>query len=323
MTNSYWNKKYYLNDRRTLTIPFIFSKDRKSRIINDFRVLIYSGLMTGRSVIIPNIVYAKKHSPVQNGDNLVDVLEIYPDIPVPYFDQILWPAFRTFFLNDDFKYKSLLTILEPSYYWKVGTQYLDADLHQSPEELILNNKLTSPGFLFISARNTFSKVIDLISSHQKEKRLVLVPLSVSSSQYFPKNFMSSVEVTHFLEKNYQGISTQRTKPFLEIMRKMSLKGAKDNFLFDLIRWSYDSTSYFYNYENYLEFFGHLPLLPHNLSISVPTDNFDTDLVKIFNPALVAKKTIELSTEPLYENIRYCTLLFLNAVNNRTCFLECK
>ncbi|RYG70142.1 hypothetical protein EON64_00930 [archaeon] len=83
---AYWNPVYYDARRRTITKQLLYISDQQ--VLDEVRSLLYLGSLTGRAVIIPNLL---------GGDeSVVDRSRAYR---VVYKGQKMWPGFRVLYIK--------------------------------------------------------------------------------------------------------------------------------------------------------------------------------------------------------------------------------
>jgi hypothetical protein len=93
---------YYDPFRRTITKPLV--RLSESDLRHELRSLIYLGVATNRSIIVPNVL----------GDEMLGDVELYNGMA-------MWPGFRLAFLKERMFH---LDTLEPAYYWRVARDYI-------------------------------------------------------------------------------------------------------------------------------------------------------------------------------------------------------
>ena len=106
-TNAFWNPRYFDPLTPTITKQLIYVNTKQ--LLDEVRSLVWLGLLTNRSVIIPNVL---------GSDAIPD------DTIQRYKGQRLWPGFRVLFLKrKDGKTIIPINILEPGFYWRISRDY--------------------------------------------------------------------------------------------------------------------------------------------------------------------------------------------------------
>ena len=122
--NAYWNPRYYHPLRRTLTKKVLYTHPRT--VLQEVRALVYLGLRTNRTVIIPNLLAETISDPrlLQAEDKRSNKMQR----PM-YRNHTLWPGFRVLFIkplrhNKQAAEPSVaVDIAEPAFYWRVARDY--------------------------------------------------------------------------------------------------------------------------------------------------------------------------------------------------------
>mmetsp|Transcript_22413 Transcript_22413/g.30684 ORF Transcript_22413/g.30684 Transcript_22413/m.30684 type:complete len:292 (+) Transcript_22413:734-1609(+) len=120
--NAFWNPFYYHPLRRTLTKPLLHLSD--GQLLQELRALLYLAVASNRSLILPNVL----------GDRWTLGDGHYSDL---FLDRALWPGFRTVHLADHLLPHSL-SILEPSFYWRMARDFSDVHGASVPEAKVLS-----------------------------------------------------------------------------------------------------------------------------------------------------------------------------------------
>lgn len=125
-TNSYWNPFYYRKLRPTLSKKLIYSTF--DDLQNEIRTLMYLAKVTGRSLIIPNLLGPDHY--MKSG--IVD----------GFIGHSLWPYFRV--VHTKTGAPILADIVEPAYYWRINKDYISFDNTSIPDPTVIlfNKKIT-------------------------------------------------------------------------------------------------------------------------------------------------------------------------------------
>lgn len=103
--NAFWNPRYYDQLAPTLTKQLLYVNELQ--VLDEVRSLVYLAVSTGRNLMLPNLL----------GHEQVHTLDQYKN-------HSLWPGFRITFLKR-WKGRNVvnITILEPSFYWRIERDY--------------------------------------------------------------------------------------------------------------------------------------------------------------------------------------------------------
>lgn len=103
-SSAFWNPRYYDSHRRTITKQLLFADEDQLR--EEVRSLVWLAMVTGRSLIIPNV--------------LGDETKIHTIAPYQG-NRTLWPGFRVANIASAVR----VSVLEPQYYWRLEKDYSD------------------------------------------------------------------------------------------------------------------------------------------------------------------------------------------------------
>jgi len=209
--NAFWNPFYYHPLRRTLTKPLLFLSP--GQLLQELRALLYLAAASNRSLILPNVLGDRKA--LGNGH--------YSDL---FLGRALWPGFRTVHLADHLLPHSL-SILEPSFYWRMARDFSDSHNASVPEPEVLS--LTSGG----GKRLTLRQVEAALLARSDQTRVVL-------HMYSPADANSGGD---------------------HRMRKQKIKKAAEN----LAQWSADSVGSYGQFESERLTYVELPKLDYRRS----------------------------------------------------------
>lgn len=123
--NAFWNPHYYDPRRRTITKPIVWQSEAQVRA--EVRALLYLGVVTNRSIIVPNVL----------GDEQLGDVELFEG-------RAMWPGFRIAFLKPGMFH---VDMLEPAFYWRVARDYLSDYVSPDggPEQVPRPTVVTVPG----------------------------------------------------------------------------------------------------------------------------------------------------------------------------------
>lgn len=140
--NAYWNPRYYDPVRPTITKTLYFTQSK--RVEQEMRALVWLGVATGRSIILPNLIgppQRKRFLEHNYKEELVWPPErvpagvrashyIRPGAFMKFFMHgaaPMWPGFRLLKVDENkLKLKALgVTLLEHGFYWRVHRNYDD------------------------------------------------------------------------------------------------------------------------------------------------------------------------------------------------------
>ena len=173
-TNAFWHPRYFDPLTRTITKQLIYINTKQ--LLDEVRSLIWLGLLTNRSVIIPNILGSD---------------QIPNDTIEKYMGQRLWPGFRVLFLKrKNGKTIIPINILEPAFYWRIDRDY---DVPPDPSVIFFDPK-----------KDDMSSILAALQTSDNLSRTRIVLHASSSSNIAP----SSVQ----LGENNKRWGNDRTPP---------------------------------------------------------------------------------------------------------------
>lgn len=154
-TNAFWNPRYYDPLTPTITKQLIYINTKQ--LLDEVRSLVWLGLITNRSVIIPNILGSDK---------------IPGDTIEKYLGQSLWPGFRVLFLKRKAGKTIIpINILEPAFYWRISKDY-----ESTPEPEVL---------FFDPSVDNMESILKMVQESSNIPRIVLH--ASRSSNVHPNN----------------------------------------------------------------------------------------------------------------------------------------